>query len=287
MCHKRTSQLRYRQLESYRGVPSKRVCTVACDDVVNMCPEGGWACALVTSLGDVCVPVAPKSLCDLCEDDWECGSSADYCLSLPEAPELKFCTQGCADDSECPSNFTCTNVGGADNQCIPDGGYEACRDVVIDDDQDGVPNPDDNCISVSNPDQEDEDEDGYGDACDVCVMTEDPDQLDTDQDGYGDLCDNCPETSSVDQADADMDGYGDVCDNCPNTSNPEQNDEDGDGIGDLCELPDGVIFTMGSTAGVAGVSTSADYILVGGSFGQRPMLINNANYRLSAFPPQP
>ncbi len=51
-----------------------------------------------------------------------------------------------------------------------------------DGDDDGVPDDEDNCPDVSNPDQEDADNDGMGDACDVC-----PDDPDNDLDGDG-LC---------------------------------------------------------------------------------------------------
>ncbi len=73
---------------------------------------------------------------------------------------------------------------------------------VPDDDGDGVADSEDNCPSVSNPDQTDADEDGMGDACDP---------------------------------DDDNDGVLDADDNCPTTYNPDQTDSDGDGIGDACE----------------------------------------------------
>ena len=60
---------------------------------------------------------------------------------------------------------------------------------VLDDDDDGVPNEDDNCPGVANRDQ-----------------------LDRDNDGLGDLCDNCPDEANPQQEDGDDDGIGDVCD---------------------------------------------------------------------------
>jgi hypothetical protein len=67
-------------------------------------------------------------------------------------------------------------------------------------DQDGVPDPGDNCPSFH-----------YN-----------PDQADADGDGVGDACDNCPSVANRDQADADGDGLGDTCDN------PCDTDSDGD-----------------------------------------------------------
>ena len=84
-----------------------------------------------------------------------------------------------------------------------------------DDDNDGVPNDDDNCPNVYNPDQ-----------------------LDTDGDGHGDVCDNCPEVANPDQMDTDGDGVGDACDNCPTIANPGQEDSNNNGIGDACDYDD-------------------------------------------------
>ena len=83
--------------------------------------------------------------------------------------------------------------------------------VVIDTDQDGIPDDQDNCPFNYNPDQSD-----------------------VDLDGVGDVCDNCPNTPNTNQADLDLDGVGDVCDNCPNDYNPGQEDADHDGVGDAC-----------------------------------------------------
>ncbi len=60
---------------------------------------------------------------------------------------------------------------------------------LIDTDEDGIADPDDNCPLTPNPDQDDADSDGIGDACDNCVETPNPDQFDYDGDGYGDACD--------------------------------------------------------------------------------------------------
>jgi ELWxxDGT repeat protein len=76
----------------------------------------------------------------------------------------------------------------------------------LDEDGDGVPDSDDNCPSIANPDQADLDGDGIGDACD--------NQNDTDTDG---------------------DGLRDDVDNCPDVPNPNQEDSDGDGVGDACD----------------------------------------------------
>ncbi|MCW5892298.1 MAG: thrombospondin type 3 repeat-containing protein [bacterium] len=120
-----------------------------------------------------------------------------------------------------------------------------------DTDGDGVPNVDDNCPFVPNPDQSDRDGDGVGDACDV----DDPSAPDRDGDGVPDEEDNCPTVPNPDQADADGDGVGDACepdpipppldtdgdgvpdarDNCPLIPNADQADVNADGVGDVCQ----------------------------------------------------
>ena len=146
---------------------------------------------------------------------------------------------------------------------------------VIDEDDDGIVDDEDNCPNASNPDQTDNDSDGIGDTCDPdidndnaaneddnCPMIANVDQADLDNDGLGDMCDsdfdgdtwpnendNCPAATNIDQIDTDLDGEGDECDinddnddyldaddNCPAVVNNDQVDLDADGIGNVCDL---------------------------------------------------
>lgn len=255
-------------------VSADGVCTQACDDNNNPCPDGRWACQGTASFGDICVPTDPKGLCAPCENDWECGSSDDLCM-------FGACATSCASDEECPSNFVCSATF---SQCVPSDGV--CEVVEeLDTDLDGVPDDSDNCPQVSNAGQANADGDSYGDACDSCPLDDNEDQADSDLDGYGDACDLCPEDSD-DQLDSDLDGYGDACDNCVATANPDQADNNMNGIGDLCEPTGEVIFVLGSPASVAHQGTAGGYTLLGGSFGARPSALSNASYTLHAFPIQ-
>lgn len=121
-----------------------------------------------------------------------------------------------------------------------------------DSDGDGIPDAEDNCPWVYNPDQADRDGDGVGDACDNCPDHPNPGQEDQDRDGVGDLCDNCPEIFNPEQEDGWGNGIGDVCREGPGTRDPEEPDDpgpnlpgdgdpdanrdsDGDGIPDLVD----------------------------------------------------
>lgn len=121
----------------------------------------------------------------------------------------------------------------------PESGCE--EETAPDADEDGVPDDDDNCPDVANPDQEDWDSDGVGDAC-----------SDADEDGVFDDVDNCRETANPGQEDWNQNGVGDACDdfdgdqvmdaidNCREAANPNQFDRDGDGLGDACDAESGL-----------------------------------------------
>ena len=131
------------------------------------------------------------------------------------------------------------------NACVPSTDNDACRST-LDDDGDGITNPNDNCRSVANRDQVDDDGDDIGNACDEM------DGRDDDGDGVPNVEDNCPADSNGGQQDDDGDGDGNVCDdvddrdpdgdgvlgaldNCPDDANRDQADRDDDGAGDACD----------------------------------------------------
>ena len=128
-----------------------------------------------------------------------------------------------------------------------------------DGDGDGIPDAQDDCRTIANPDQANGDGDATGDRCDACSadpfddidrdgvcgdrddcpVVANASQADMDADGLGDACDNCPSFANASQSDGDGDGVGDACDNCPSIANASQSDADGDHLGDACdECPD-------------------------------------------------
>lgn len=70
---------------------------------------------------------------------------------------------------------------------------------------------------------EDADEDGIGDENDNCQTVSNPDQRDTDGDGIGDACDNCPDRFNPEQVDSNGNGIGDPCETTDNTGDPDRN----------------------------------------------------------------
>jgi len=96
----------------------------------------------------------------------------------------------------------------ADPDPCPPGTTDPACNPVTDGDGDGVPDAEDNCPDLANPDQADGDGDGIGDACDSPPP---PPPVDTDGDGVPDAVDNCPDLENPDQSDHDSDGTGDAC----------------------------------------------------------------------------
>lgn len=111
---------------------------------------------------------------------------------------------------------------GSDSSSPSDKKKDSEPDPKGDKDNDGIPNGEDNCPSVENPDQKDSDSDGHGDACDECP--DDPKKKEKGDCGCGE-----PED------DQDSDGVADCVDNCVSAPNPNQEDSDGDDIGDACD----------------------------------------------------
>ncbi|HEY0250748.1 MAG TPA: thrombospondin type 3 repeat-containing protein [Kofleriaceae bacterium] len=131
-------------------------------------------------------------------------STALWALTLFAcAPDATF---HCASSEQCRdggSTGTCETTGFcsfADSSCDSGARYSAdsagslsgtCVEGSsgVDRDGDGIPDGQDNCPSIANPDQGNEDGDAYGDVCDPCPYLADATVVDADGDGLDDRCD--------------------------------------------------------------------------------------------------
>ncbi|MGM0576778.1 MAG: IPT/TIG domain-containing protein [Myxococcota bacterium] len=65
----------------------------------------------------------PADLCEVCEEDADCGADG-ACTLLGE--QGRRCTTACEVDADCPSGFVCANLGGAQGiRCVPSPGEPA------------------------------------------------------------------------------------------------------------------------------------------------------------------
>jgi hypothetical protein len=104
--------------------------------------------------------------------------------------------------------------------------------IVIDSDEDGIPDNQDSCPNVTNSGT-DVDADGIDDACDADIGSSN----DLDSDGVLNSADNCPVIANTDQENRDSDLFGDVCDT----------DADGDGVDDKVDNGDGSFSALAPT----------------------------------------
>ena len=144
-------------------------------------------------------------------------------------------------------------------------GICGCGVSDVDSDSDGIVDCNDNCPSVSNPNQADADGDGIGNACDL------NNNIDTDGDGVANATDNCPGISNQNQADSDGDGIGDACDECPTNPLKTEAGINGCGITDQ-------IFTINASAGSNGSISPAGKISVNSGDSQTYTFTPNPGY---------
>jgi hypothetical protein len=106
------------------------ICSAVCDSNAA-CSQYGMDCVwynvISTLYGPACrQPGTSSPLCTLCASDADCGGDAK-CIESSARPGEKYCGLPCPAGNECGSlthpmgPFTCTDVGGAVNNCKPDG----------------------------------------------------------------------------------------------------------------------------------------------------------------------
>jgi hypothetical protein len=100
------------------------VCATTADCVIYTVDSVPMECTYIdlgdTNYGTACVePDATSPLCSICDVDVDCTGDA-MCISSTANPGEKYCALDCPIGDECPDGSTCTDVGGAVDQCIPD-----------------------------------------------------------------------------------------------------------------------------------------------------------------------
>jgi hypothetical protein len=168
-------------------------------------------------------------------DSLGCIASAGQMLSGQEDwSAIQFGFRDSSDFADGPARITPTSqIDVTDDQAV-------AAAQLMDVDDDGLSNADDNCPDVVNPGQEN----GVhymtfaGDHCD-----------DPETDGVADIDDNCPDTVNAGQENADGDDDGDACDECPSIATygdwmVPAGDDDCDGFTTAAE---GSIGTMPNT----------------------------------------
>ena len=184
-----------------------------------------------------------------------CTLDFDQFSEFTQEQDVSLVDQGPTDFGPRPDRGPLPDMG--------DGGLPPDMAAGDDTDMDGVPDAQDNCPMVPNPDQADGDGDGIGDACDPdldgddvnddvdnCPGLANPEQLDLDRDGEGDACDDDADGDSLDVAteemrgtdprrpDTDADGIADGEDLCPLHPARGDIDSDMDGDGNACDPDD-------------------------------------------------
>ena len=169
------------------------LCPAPTECAVSICQQDG-RCMTFSNSGQIC---HGGSLCqvgtcagggcqidrNLCDDGNPCTD--DICAN----PTTGACTHSnnaasCSTGALCTVQMTCSDgtcQGGVPRNC--DDGNVCTTDSC---------DPSVGCVHAPNPGLPDADNDGVPDPCDNCPTTINPNQEDGDHDGVGDACDNCP-----------------------------------------------------------------------------------------------
>ncbi len=99
------------------------VCATNADCVDYLVDTDPMECMYIGLGGDeyatACVgPDANSPLCSMCDIDDDCIGG--MCIDSAANPGEKYCAKDCAVQDDCPADTTCTDVGGASQQCLPD-----------------------------------------------------------------------------------------------------------------------------------------------------------------------
>lgn len=132
-----------------------------CDDTYRCDGSCGTFKEYTTNCGCDCGAQQVKDTSCEC-DEHVCAVGDPEC-----ACDAPVCTTECGCDSNCGNTADC----GCDARCSCEDGWAGDPlggGCFPDQDRDGVPDKDDNCITIPNPTQANADGDQWGDACDLC-----------------------------------------------------------------------------------------------------------------------
>jgi hypothetical protein len=74
---------------------------------------------MVEGTQTMCItPLLTDPLCTMCTTDADCGGSS-VCIASVTNPGENYCGLPCPNGDECPNGYTCADVGGAMNNCMP------------------------------------------------------------------------------------------------------------------------------------------------------------------------
>jgi uncharacterized protein (TIGR03382 family) len=151
-----------------------------------------------------------------------CGECSGECGSACGTPDNTG-GGGCGCGCGCSILISHTGIGASYDS------NDKSTPLGNDRDGDGVPDSQDNCPTIYNPDQKDTDGDGVGDVCDNCKFIPNPNQFDMNGNGIGDVCDVDQDGDGVPDKVAIVEGkvYRSLLpseggDNCPGYPNADQ-----------------------------------------------------------------